>query len=81
MKAFVVGIRRGIDFTSDDGKHISGSKLHIEYVDENVDGKAVMALFVPSDVKTSHVVPNKEYDFIYQNGFGRRPRLVEVRSV
>lgn len=81
MIAKVVGIRKGIDFKTDDGKQISGNKLHLVYQDDNVQGHAVTSLFVNSNIDISHVVVNNSYDFVYENGFGKRPRLIRIDEV
>ena len=79
MKANVLGIRRGIDFAADDGQRICGAKLHISFADEEVDGMAVKALFVPSNIDVSAVEVGKTYDFVYDLSFGRKPRLIGLK--
>lgn len=81
MIAKVLGIRRGIDFKSDDGKQIKGCKLHICYLDDNVDGFAVKALFVNSDIDCSHIQTDTDYDFVFESNFGGRAHLVSIVEV
>lgn len=81
MVAKVLGIRRGIDFTSDDGKQIKGTKLHICYRDNNVDGLAVKALFVKDDIDCSLIKPDTDYDFIFESNFGGRSYLSRIDEV
>jgi hypothetical protein len=81
MIAKVLGIRRGIDFTSDDGKQIKGVKLHICYCDKNVEGYAVKSLFVNESIDCSHIVPDNSYDFIFESNFGGRSYLSRIDEV
>ena len=81
MVAIVMGIRRCIDFTSDDGKRISGTKLHICYDDPLVEGKAVKSLFVKSDIPTDFIEIGMDYDFIYESNFGGRAYLTSIKEV
>lgn len=81
MVAKVLGIRRGIDFTSDDGKQIRGTKLHICYRDYNVEGLAVKSLFVKDEIDCSGIKPDTEYDFIFESNFGGRSYLSRIDEV
>ena len=78
MKAKVVGIQRGIDFTAEDGRRITGTSIHANYIDDKVDGIAVKKIFVNADISTAHVTPGCDYDFVYECGFGGRARLVRI---
>ncbi len=81
MVAIVMGIRRGIDFNSDDGKRIRGTKLHICYDDPSTEGKAVKSLFVKSDIPTDFIQVGMDYDFIYDSNFGGRAFLTSIKEV
>lgn len=81
MVAQVVGIRKGIDFTADDGRHICGSKLYVLYQDDKIEGVCADSVFCRSDIDLSKVEVGKNYRFLYEVNFSGRSKLMAVEPV
>lgn len=73
----VVGVRRGIDFKSSDGKVISGISVFITYPDplHGVEGVKCERQFINSNYDTSYIKVPCKIDIEYD----RNGRLVNVR--
>lgn len=78
MVAQVVGIRRNIDFTADDGRQIKGNKLYVLYQDDKVDGVASQSVFCRSELDVSHVEVGRNYNFLFESNFSGRARLMDI---
>lgn len=84
MVAKVVGIRRNIDFAAQDGSHIQGAKLYVEYAPTSdvVEGLQTAEVFVPARVSVASVSVGSSYLFQYDYTFNsRKPRLIAVEPV
>ena len=82
MKAVVLG-RQSVDYFSEKKqKQVTGTSIFVAYKDTGVEGMRATDIWVASDSPV--VIPKfeygKEYDFVY-DGFGRYPKLVEIRAV
>lgn len=81
MKAKVLGIRRNIDFTTQDNKHIVGNKLFVSYKEEGIEGECCNGIFISSDINVNHVKIGCDYEFCYDFTFGKKPKLTAIKPV
>ena len=83
MVATVVGYER-VDFTGNDGRKITGTRLYITYEDSLINGHGADSKFFSDDspVKLPEIVLGRKYDFNYQtSGFSGKARLVGIKAV
>lgn len=84
MVAKVVGIRRDIDFSAQDGSHIQGAKLYVEFppTSDGIEGVQTAEVFIPARVSVASVCIGSSYLFQYDYAFNsRKPRLVAIEPV
>lgn len=86
MVATVVGTRY-INFEDKEGKRIAGTKifcvLEMSAEVDGVVGQMTDDVFVrDGSIRLPEFVPGKKYDFEFQqNGFGKKPALVNIVEV
>lgn len=82
MKAIVVG-RQSVDyFSKNKNEQVTGTTVFVTYPEQGVEGLKAENVWIPknSPVTIPKFEYGKEYDFVY-DGFGRYPKLVEIRAV
>lgn len=82
MKAVVLG-RQSVDyFSKKKNKQVRGTSIFVAHADTGVEGMRTENVWVGEDspVTIPKFEYGKEYDFVY-DGFGRYPKLVEIRAV
>lgn len=82
MIVTVIGTRK-LDFKSQDGKEIKGTKVFVEYdgTDDNTEGKIADSVFIStsSDIIVPAFKFGEQYDFVYEAaGLGGRSRLTKI---
>lgn len=76
VKGRALGTQK-VDFNTQDGKHISGTKLHWAFPDDNVEGEAVEAVFLREDIPLPALRPGQGIEVEYN----RRGRVIAVAVI
>ncbi len=83
MIATVVGFER-VEFSGNDGRTVSGTRLYINYEDDLIKGQGADSKFFSDDakIKLPEIVIGRKYDFNYQtSGFSGKARLLGIKAV
>lgn len=79
MKYTVVGVRRDMSFSGNDGKNIAGAKIFCLSEDPRIEGHATDSFFIPSTsvayASVAGICPDSDIE-IYFNRYGKVDSIV-----